>query len=127
MIKVKPSVRAAAAKGVRPTARKKAAAAKTPAVAKVVAVNPVVVTKPTKPNATIETVDTKVVRDGFTMPKGDYDLLKSLKAQCLASGVDVKKSELLRAGVQALATLPAAELLKRMRALPAVKAGSKKQ
>ena len=71
--------------------------------------------------------DQKVVRDGFTMPKGDYEVLKALKAQCLKSGVEVKKSELLRAGVLALAALPAAELLSRMRALPAVKAGRKKK
>ena len=70
--------------------------------------------------------DARVVRDGFTMPQGDYDILKALKAQCLKSGVEVKKSELLRAGVQALAALPAAKLLERMRALPAVKAGRKK-
>ena len=68
-----------------------------------------------------------MVRDGFTMPKGDYEVLKALKAQCLKSGVEVKKSELLRAGVLALAALPAAELLSRMRALPAVKAGRKKK
>lgn len=70
--------------------------------------------------------EARVVRDGFTMPQGDYDILKALKAQCLKSGVEVKKSELLRAGVQALAALPAAKLLERMRALPAVKAGRKK-
>ena len=70
--------------------------------------------------------DLKVVRDGFTMPQADYDLLKTLKAQCLDAGVAVKKSELLRAGVQALAALPAKALIERMRALPAVKAGRKK-
>lgn len=70
--------------------------------------------------------EARVVRDGFTMPQGDYDILKALKAQCLKSGVEVKKSELLRAGVQALAALPATKLLERMRALPAVKAGRKK-
>ena len=76
--------------------------------------------------AAAETVHVKVVRDGFTMPKGDYDTLKALKALCLQSGVDVKKSELLRAGILTLAAMPAAELLGRMRALPAVKAGRKK-
>ena len=70
--------------------------------------------------------EARVVRDGFTMPQGDYDILKAQKAQCLKSGVEVKKSELLRAGVQALAALPATKLLERMRALPVVKAGRKK-
>ena len=70
--------------------------------------------------------DVKVVRDGFTMPQGDYDTLKTLKALCLAQGVDVKKSEVLRAGVQALAQMPAKDLFERIRALPPVKAGRKK-
>jgi hypothetical protein len=68
----------------------------------------------------------KVVRDGFTMPQVDYDLLKSLKAQCLKAGVEVKKSELLRAGVQALAALSMTELAARLKALPPVKAGRRK-
>jgi hypothetical protein len=68
----------------------------------------------------------KVVRDGFTMPQADYDLLKSLKAQCLKAGVEVKKSELLRAGVQALAALTMADLATRLKALPPVKAGRRK-
>ena len=71
--------------------------------------------------------DQKVVRDGFTMPRQDYDTLKTLKATCLKSGVEVKKSELLRAGVQALAALQTDALIARMRALPAVKAGRKKK
>lgn len=69
---------------------------------------------------------TRVVRDGFTMPEDDYATLKALKAQCLKAGVEVKKSELLRAGVRALAALPAARLVEQMRALPAVKTGRKK-
>ena len=68
----------------------------------------------------------KVVRDGFTMPQVDYDLLKSLKAQCLKAGVEVKKSELLRAGVQALAALSMTDLAARLKALPPVKAGRRK-
>ena len=70
--------------------------------------------------------DAKVVRDGFTMPQADYDLLKSLKAQCLKAGVEVKKSELLRAGVQALAALSMTDLAARLKALPPVKAGRRK-
>lgn len=71
--------------------------------------------------------DQKVVRDGFTMPSGDYDLLKMLKEQCLTLGVEVKKSELLRAGVQALASMSPDALADRMRALPALKTGRKKK
>jgi len=68
----------------------------------------------------------KVVRDGFTMPQADYAKLKSLKAICIKGGVAVKKSELLRAGLQVLAALPVQELLLRIQGLPPVKAGRKK-
>jgi hypothetical protein len=60
------------------------------------------------------------------MPQADFDLLKSLKAQCLKAGIEVKKSELLRAGVQALAALPMATLAERLKTLPPVKAGRRK-
>ena len=69
----------------------------------------------------------KVVRDGFSMPRTDYDKFRTLKAVCLAGGVAVKKSELLRAGLQALEAMPIPELLARIRALPPIKAGRKKK
>ena len=114
---------AAAKTAATPARRTRAAASK-----KALPLQRAATDKADKPeSAASEAAHQKVVRDGFTMPKADYDTLKSLKAQCLKSGVDVKKSELLRAGVQALAGLPAKELLDRMRALPAVKAGRKKK
>ena len=69
----------------------------------------------------------KVVRDGFSMPRNDYDKFRTLKAVCLAGGVAVKKSELLRAGLQALEAMPIPDLLARIRALPPIKAGRKKK
>jgi hypothetical protein len=86
-----------------------------------------VAAKPAAPAAAKPAPAAKVVRDGFTMPQADYDLLKTLKAQCLKAGVDVKKSELLRAGVLALAAMPEAQLLDRVRALAPVKTGRKKK
>jgi hypothetical protein len=76
--------------------------------------------------ATVEETP-KVVRDGFTMPQVDYAKFKSLKALCLKSGVAVKKSELLRAGLHVLEALPAQDLLARIQALPPIKAGRKKK
>ena len=121
MLKIKPvaAVSTAAAKTTRAAPSKKTVVPESAALVKTAAAKTAV------PAAAAG--HTKVVRDGFTMPEADYGLLKSLKSQCLARGVEVKKSELLRAGVQALAALPAAELLKRMRALPAVKAGRRKK
>jgi len=68
-----------------------------------------------------------VVRDGFTMPQADYDRIKALKALCLKNGVEVKKSALLRAGLQALQALPVPDLLSRIGALAPIKAGRKKK
>ena len=65
----------------------------------------------------------KVVRDSFTMPEGDYAKLAALKARCLTAGVHVKKSELLRAGLQVLETLPAKKLLAIIAGVENVKTG----
>ena len=65
----------------------------------------------------------KMVRDSFTMPDADYALIDVLKARTLASGTSVKKSELLRAGLVALAAMPPANLIGLVSAMPAVKTG----
>ena len=83
--------------------------------------------KPAAGPAPAALADVKVVRDGFTMPQSDYDMLKALKIQCLANGMAVKKSELLRAGVQALAAMQTEKLIEKLRALPEIKAGRKKK
>jgi hypothetical protein len=65
----------------------------------------------------------KVVRDSFTMPKSDYAKLALLKQKCLDAGVAVKKSELLRAGLQMLDAVPAKRLLQAVSAIETVKTG----
>jgi len=65
----------------------------------------------------------KVVRDSFTMPEVDYARLTELKKRCLLGGVSVKKSELLRAGLQALSAMSAEELVTAVNALESVKTG----
>ena len=65
----------------------------------------------------------KVVRDSFTMPKSDYEKLAALKQKCLDSGVAVKKSELLRAGLLLLEGVPIARLLDAISAVETVKTG----
>jgi hypothetical protein len=52
----------------------------------------------------------KMVRDSFTMPEDDYSKLKTLKTRCLNLGIEIKKSELLRAGLLALESLDDTEL-----------------
>lgn len=65
----------------------------------------------------------KVVRDSFTMPKTDYERIASLKQKCLDTGVAVKKSELLRAGLVMLDALPNKRLIAAVSAVETVKTG----
>jgi len=65
----------------------------------------------------------KLVRDSFTMPIADFALIALLKERALGFKRATKKSELLRAGLQALATLSDAQLQAMLDKLPALKAG----
>jgi hypothetical protein len=69
----------------------------------------------------------KLVRDSFTMPQADFDLIASLKERALAFKRPAKKSELLRAGLQALAGLNDAALHAALDALVPLKAGRPKR
>lgn len=53
----------------------------------------------------------KMVRDSFSMTEGDYVNLIDLKRKCIAAGVPVKKSELLRVGLMGLMKLSNASLI----------------
>ena len=70
---------------------------------------------------------TKVVRDSFTMPQADYDLIAELKQRCQKQDLHVKKSELLRAGLQVLNELSAAQLKLVLSGLEKIKTGRPKK
>ena len=110
-----------------PTARKVAAKvpakalAKAPAkTAKPVKAVKAVAAKPAAPEAKVKV---KLVRDSFTMPRNDYELIAQLKERTLAHKRATKKSELLRAGLQALAALNDKQLLAALNGLAPLKAG----
>ena len=65
----------------------------------------------------------KLVRDGFTMPEADYALIAELKHRLHDVKREAKKSELLRAGLQALALLDAPALAAALDRLEPVKTG----
>jgi len=65
----------------------------------------------------------KVVRDSFTMPKDDYDLIAELKKKCAEIGIGAKKGELLRAGLKALSALSPAQLKTRLAGVEKIKTG----
>lgn len=69
----------------------------------------------------------KLVRDSFTMPRSEFDLIDVLKARALGFERPTKKSELLRAGLQVLASLNEADLKKRLDALALLKTGRPKK
>lgn len=64
-----------------------------------------------------------VVRDTFSFPEFDYALLPELQQRCLDNGHNVSKSELVRAGLKALAQMKPAELLKTAKGVERLKPG----
>lgn len=76
--------------------------------------------KPSKPRS-------KPVRDSFTMPGADFALIATLKSRALSACRETKKSELLRAGLHALASMDEATLLAALGRLDPVKTGRPKK
>ena len=114
---VKPASSASPAANAKPAkAPKEAKAVKT---AKTASVPATVAEK----KARVKKEKEKVVRDSFTMPKSDYAKIAELKQRCLDAGLSVKKSELLRAGLNLLAVSPAKRLIAAVQELEAVKTG----
>lgn len=124
----KPAAKAAAKPAAKPGAR--------PAVK--VAVKPVAKAAPKKvakkaaPQAAVEAVrekgrKAKLVRDSFTMPEHEYEVLGQVKKACLKAGIDIKKSELLRIGVALISQLDLATLQNVLASLPQLKTGRPKK
>lgn len=68
----------------------------------------------------------KLVRDSFTMPEVEYAVLGEVKKACLAAGLEVKKSQLLRLGVVLLKELEMKRLKTLLAVLPPLKPGRPK-
>jgi len=69
----------------------------------------------------------KLVRDSFTMPQADFELIAALKARAIEFRRPAKKSELLRAGLQALSALNDAALRAALDTLAPLKPGRPKK
>lgn len=65
----------------------------------------------------------KVIRDSFTLPTSDYELINAIKQRCLNSAINVTKSEVIRAGLHALRNMPDEQLSGMMESLEKVKTG----
>jgi len=80
------------------------------------------VSKP-KADKPVKAKKPKLVRDSFTIPKDEYAVLETLKQRAGQLSNPAKKSELLRAGIKALAAMPDAALLAALKAVPSIKTG----
>lgn len=65
----------------------------------------------------------KMVRDSFTIPKSEFAVLDALKLRATELSAAVKKTELIRAGIKALAAMNDANFLAAIRAVPSLKTG----
>lgn len=65
----------------------------------------------------------QLVRDSFTMPKDEHHALDQLKKRAMSLQHEVRKGELLRAGLQMLGALPDDAFLQALKAVPARKSG----
>lgn len=69
----------------------------------------------------------QLIRDSFTMPEAEYQVLSEVKKACLTAGFTVKKSELLRVGVALIQVLDIADLRKIVNGLAPLKVGRPKK
>lgn len=73
--------------------------------------------KPAKPKKD------KLVRDSFTIPKSEYLVIDALKQRAAKLGNPAKKSELMRAGIKALAAMADVAFATALKNVPAIKTG----
>lgn len=114
-----------AAKAAQPAARTVAKPEAKP-VAKVPRAAPAA-KKPKVKEPKIKEPKVKVVRDSFTMPRGEYLKIAEIKEAALKAGVPVKKSEVLRAGLKALVAMSPAQLKVALAGLEKIKTGRPKK
>ena len=79
--------------------------------------------KTVAPAKAVKEKKVKVVRDSFTLPKTELLQITEMKKRAMALGVEVKKSELIRAGLQALAGMADTAFKKAMSNVPTIKTG----
>jgi uncharacterized membrane protein len=83
----------------------------------------VVVAQPVKVEKPAKVKKPKLVRDSFTIPKDEYDVIDALKVRGGKLGQAVKKSELLRAGIKALAAMSDIQFKAALIKVPTIKTG----
>ena len=79
--------------------------------------------KPAKPAKAVKVKKARLVRHAFSMPDVEYAQLATLKKRMAALGGNVKRSELVRAGIALLAGLGDIELKAAMAKVERIKTG----
>jgi len=139
MVQAASPVKTASPKAAAPQKRAPAKQAKpaTPPSRQAVAAKNKAAVKVTAPAASkapapapVEVVKLKksqLVRDSFTIPKEEYVAIDQLKLRSAKLGHPIKKSELMRAGLKALAGLTDLQLKALLSTVPAIKTGRPKR
>jgi hypothetical protein len=70
--------------------------------------------------------DSAIIRETFSMPPSDSDLIDQLRQRSAAQGLMLNRSEILRAGLAALSTLSDAKLVEIGNRVPKMKTGRPK-
>ncbi|MGA0570794.1 hypothetical protein ACO2Q9_08750 [Variovorax sp. VNK109] len=121
-VAAKPAAKATPTKvAAKPAVKPVAKAAAKPAAK--VAAKPTKVAKPVKTEKAEKPRKPKLVRDSFTIPKTEYVVLQALKERAERLTRPAKKSEILRAGVAALAAMSDLAYLQALAKVPAIKTG----
>lgn len=123
-----PTARKATSKKSTPLSAKRApstAVKKVPAPTKTktATAQPTVNKAPAVKSKTAKEKKVKVVRDSFTIPKPEFMQIAEMKKRAMTLGVEVKKSELIRAGLQLISGLQDTAFKKALAAVPTLKTG----
>lgn len=111
-----PAKKTTAAPAVAPkSAPAKKVAAKAPATKPAAA--------PAKPAKAEKPKKLKLVRDSLSIPKEEYEVIAVLKLRAGKLGHAAKKTEIIRAGIKAIAALSDQALLKALKSVPSIKTG----
>ena len=69
----------------------------------------------------------RLIRDSFTIPEDEYQVLVATKKRIIKSGLEVRKTEIVRIGLALVGKVGLAELKKHLGALKKLQSGGPKR
>lgn len=125
--RVKPPASTAKPQVAKPAAARPAAPATVKAAAPKLPKAPKAPKQPAPKKTEAKPAKIKMIRDSFTFPEADHSQLAALKKRVVALGQDVKKGELVRAGIALLTALDDKALLGAVTKVDRLKTGRPKK